>query len=301
MKQPTLVIGSVAFDDVETPFGKRNNALGGSAIYFSLSASYFTNVRIVGIAGSDYPQDAIDLLKNYEIDIDGLEIKEGKTFRWGGKYHEDINFRDTLYTDLNLFADFKPNIPDSYKETPIVFLGNIQPALQIDVLNNMKKPSFVALDTMNLWINTAKKDLLKVLQKIDLLLINDTELRELTGELNLLKGLQNLHSLGIKYVVIKKGEHGAYLSHQSNLFYVPAFPVLQPTDPTGAGDCFAGGMIGYLATCENFDFNSLKKALVYGAIMGSVCVEHFSIDGLLNINENEIKNRFQKLHDLVTI
>ena len=295
-----LVVGSIAFDDVETPFGKRNGSLGGSAIFFSIAASHFTNVRIVGVAGSDYPQEAIALLEKRNIDTRGLEIKEGKTFLWGGKYHEDINIRDTLYTNLNVFAEFNPKIPDVYKTTPSIFLGNIQPSLQLDVLNQVKNPKLIALDTMNLWINTAKNDLMKVLKKVDLILINNSELSELTGELNLLKGLKAIHGYGLKYVVIKKGEHGAILSDNGSLFYAPAFPVIQPTDPTGAGDSFAGGLIGYLSACPEISSNELKKSIIYGNIMGSFCVEHFSINGLLNLTKDMINSRYKSLQQLVT-
>ncbi len=295
-----LVVGSVAFDDVETPFGKRDGSLGGSAIFFSMAASHFTKVRIIGIAGSDYPQEAIALLEKRNIDTRGLEIKEGKTFLWGGKYHEDINIRDTLYTNLNVFAEFKPIIPEAFKTTPFIFLGNIQPSLQLDVLNQMKNPKFIALDTMNLWINTTKNDLMQVLKKVDLLLINDSELSELTGELNLLKGLKTIHEYGLKYVVIKKGEHGAFFSDNGSLFYVPAFPIIQPTDPTGAGDSFAGGLIGYLSSCPEISSSELKKSVIYGSIMGSFCVEHFSINGLLNLTKDMINSRYLSLQQMVT-
>ncbi len=300
-RNSVLVVGSVAFDDVETPFGKRDGSLGGSAIFFSIAASHFTEVRIVGVAGSDYPQEAIALLEERNIDTRGLEIKEGKTFLWGGKYHEDINIRDTLYTNLNVFAEFKPKIPDKYKTTPFVFLGNIQPSLQLDVLSQMKNPKFIALDTMNLWINTTKNDLMQVLKKVDLLLINDSELSELTGELNLLKGLKSIHEYGLKYVVIKKGEHGAFFSGNGSLFYVPAFPIIQPTDPTGAGDSFAGGLIGYLSSCPEISPSELKKSVIYGSIMGSFCVEHFSINGLLNLTKDMINSRYLSLQQMVTL
>jgi len=300
-RNSVLVVGSVAFDDVETPFGKRDGSLGGSAIFFSIAASHFTKVRIVGVAGSDYPQEAIALLEKRNIDTRGLEIKEGKTFLWGGKYHEDINIRDTLYTNLNVFAEFKPIIPEIFKTTPFIFLGNIQPSLQLDVLNQVKNPKFIALDTMNLWINTTKDDLMQVLKKVDLLLINDSELSELTGELNLLKGLKTIHEYGLKYVVIKKGEHGAFFSDNDSLFYVPAFPVIQPTDPTGAGDSFAGGLIGYLSSCPEISSSELKKSVIYGSIMGSFCVEHFSINGLLNLTKDMINSRYLSLQQMVTL
>jgi len=301
MKNSVLVIGSVAFDDVKTPFGERRNALGGSAVFFSMAASHFTNVRIVGIAGKDYPEEAIKMLCDHNVDTHGLEIAEGKTFRWGGVYHEDINIRDTLYTHLNVFADFKPVIPPDYQQSPFLFLGNIQPSLQLDVLNQMQKPRFTALDTMNLWIENTPDDLSKVIEKVDLLLINDSELNLLTGELNLLKGMDKVHEMGPKYVIIKKGEHGAYLSYQRSLFFVPAYPVYQPTDPTGAGDGFAGGFMGYLAACASVNFRTMKKALIYGSIMGSFVVENFSVDGLINLTKNQIESRYKTLRQMVTL
>jgi len=307
MNNSVLVIGSIAYDEVETPFGKREKALGGSAVFFSIAASLFTKVKLVGVAGEDFSNSTILMLKEKGINTDGLEIAPGKTFRWGGKYHDDINFRDTLYTDLNVFADFKPSIPDHYKDTPYVFLGNIQPSLQMDVINQLNKPKFTALDTMNLWINTAKDELQEVIQKIDLLMINDSELRELSGELNLLKGLKYLHQQGLTYIVVKKGEHGAYLSYlpndneRSELFYVPSFPVWEPKDPTGAGDSFAGGFMGYLASQDNINIKTIKNALIHGSIMGAFCVEDFSIDALTNIDKNKISHRYNILKNLVLV
>jgi len=295
------VVGSVAFDDVETAFGKRKDALGGSAVFFSMAAAPFTSARIVGVAGKDYPEEALTMLKNHNVDIRGLEIVEGKTFRWGGVYHDDINQRDTLYTHLNVFADFKPVIPQEYRQTPFLFLGNIQPSLQLDVLDQIENPKYIALDTMNLWINTTLDDLLKVIRKVDLLIINDSELTLLTKETNLLSGLKKLHAMGPRHIIIKKGEHGAFLSYDTELFYSPAFPVNQATDPTGAGDSFAGGLMGFLTTCETIDFTCLKKALVYGCVMGSFVVENFSTDGLTQLNREQIESRYNALRKLVTI
>jgi len=306
MNNSVLVVGSVALDDVETPFGKRNDSVGGSAVFFSIAASNYTKVKIVGIAGKDFPQSTLDKFQERDIDIEGLELVDGKTFRWGGKYHDDINNRDTLYTDLNVFADFKPQIPDSYKDTPYIFLGNIQPTLQLDVLRQLTSPKFIALDTMNLWINIALDDLKEVIKKIDLLIINDQELNMLTGELNLLKGLQKIHDDGLKYVIVKKGEHGAYLSHldenshHPELFFVPANPVLEPTDPTGAGDSFAGGFMGYMTKSGEISFENMKKALVHAAIMGGLCVQGFSYDSLENANDEIIEKGLESLKKLVT-
>ena len=266
-----------------------------------MAASHFTNVRIVGVAGKDYPEEAIKMLCNHNIDTHGLEIADGNTFRWGGVYHEDINRRDTLYTDLNVFADFKPVIPREYRQTPFLFLGNIQPSLQLEVLEQIEDPKYIALDTMNLWINTALDDLLKVIQKVDLLIINDSELTLLTKKTNLLAGLEKLHMMGPQHIIIKKGEHGAFLSYNTELFYSPAFPVKQATDPTGAGDSFAGGLMGYLTTCKNTDFITLKKALVYGCVMGSFVVEKFSTDGLAQLDREQIEARYKALRKLVII
>ncbi|HQM35961.1 MAG TPA: PfkB family carbohydrate kinase [Candidatus Marinimicrobia bacterium] len=299
MKKSILVVGSVAFDDIETPVGKRFNALGGSAVYFSLAASQFSQVNLVGVAGEDYPKAAIDLLNRQGIDTTGLEIAPGPTFRWGGRYHQDLNNRDTLYTHLNVFANFSPKIPSIYQKTPVVFLGNIQPTLQMEVLNQLPQPEFIGLDTMNLWINTTRAELMKIISRVNLLVINDSELEELTGTVNLFKGLKYLHQIGVRYIVIKQGEYGAMLSAAEGLFFTPAYPVEEVVDPTGAGDSFAGGLFGYLGTCEKIDYNNLKKAVVYGSVMGSFCVENFSIDGLLNLNPSKIAKRFRELRRLV--
>lgn len=305
MSKSVLVVGSVALDDVETPFGKRENSVGGSAVYFSIAASHYTQVKVVGVAGKDFPQSVLDKFHERKIDTEGLELVDGKTFRWGGKYHEDINNRDTLYTDLNVFADFQPQIPENYKNTPYVFLGNIQPALQLDVLSQLHNPEFVALDTMNLWINIALDDLKKVIEKIDLLVINDSELTLLTNELNLLKGLKKIHERGLKYVIIKKGEHGAFLSHldenshNPELFFVPAYPVWEPIDPTGAGDSFAGGFMGYISKTGDISFANMKKALLHAAIMGSLCVQGFSYDTLDSVSDEIINERQEALQKLV--
>lgn len=301
MNDSVLAVGSVAFDDVETPFGKRENALGGSAVYFAMAAAPFTSTRLVGVAGTDFPNEALVMLQQHQADIRGLEIVAGKTFRWGGVYHKDMNQRDTLYTHLNVFADFKPAIPREYRQTPFLFLGNIQPSLQLEVLDQIEDPEYIALDTMNLWINTTRDDLMRVIQKVNLLIINDSELALLTNENNLLTGLEKVHKMGPQHIIIKKGEHGAFLSYNMELFYSPAFPVKQASDPTGAGDSFAGGLMGYLTTCKNIDFTALKKALVYGCVVGSFVVEKFSVDGLTQLNREQIEARYNALRDIVTI
>jgi len=308
MDRSVLVVGSIALDDVETPFGERKNSVGGSAIYFSMAASLLTRVRMIGVAGEDFPAEVLELLKTRQIDLQGFQIAKGKTFRWGGIYHADINHRDTLYTQLNVFADFRPEIPSYYRKTPFVFLGNIQPALQSSVLNQIQQPKFIAMDTMNLWINTSRKELIEVIQNIDMLLINNEELFELTDERNLIKGLKALHNYGVNYIVVKKGEHGAFLSQlfdgsyqEPSLFYAPAYPVPQPTDPTGAGDSFAGGFLGYLAGCDEINFANMKKALLYGGIMGSFCIEQFGVDGLKDLTTRDINSRYQRLRELVSV
>jgi len=308
MQNKVLVVGSVALDDVETPFGRRDNALGGSAIYFSLAASCFARVQLVGVAGQDYPPQALALLHRKKIDIEGLNIVPGETFRWGGKYHTDMNHRDTLYTYLNVFADFKPTIPERYRQTPFIFLGNIQPSLQLEVLRQMQAPQFVALDTMNLWINTARSELMEVIRQVHLLMINDSELFELTNQRHLLSALSELHHTGPRIIVIKKGEHGALLSYYKkdrnpvrNLFYAPVYPVRQATDPTGAGDSFAGGFLGYLTACSRISFRLLKKATLYGSIMGSFVVEGFGVDGLLKLNATKIDQRYRLLRRMVAL
>lgn len=296
-----LVVGSVAFDDIETPFGRRQQALGGSAIYFSLAASHFTDVSLVGVAGEDYPLDVIRMLQSHRIDTSGLVIAKGQTFRWGGRYHQNLNQRDTLYTHLNVFSDFKPFIPAAYRSIPFVFLGNIQPQLQLEVLSQMASPRFVALDTMNLWIKTTRTALDEVIRKVNLLVINDSELQELTGEYNLPRALELLHGQGLRYIIIKRGEHGAYLSWGNGLFYSPAYPVQQAIDPTGAGDSFAGGLMGYLATQPVLDISALRRATVYACALGSFCVEYFSIDRLLTVDRTQIEDRYRSLRKMVKI
>ncbi|HMA63055.1 MAG TPA: PfkB family carbohydrate kinase [bacterium] len=308
MKNSVLVVGSVALDDIETVSGSRNDVVGGSAVYFSFAGSFFSNVRLVGVAGDDFPKKTIKKMESRNIDTQGLQIQKGKTFKWGGKYHDDMNGRDTLYTHLNVFENFSPEIPAKFKETPYIFLGNIQPDLQLKVLEQVENPKFIALDTMNLWINEKKEDLLKVISKVDLIAINQTELTDLTDEDNLIKGIKYLHeNLKVKYIIIKIGEYGSYLSYSSDektkhaLFFSPSFPVPFTVDPTGAGDCFAGGFMGYLAQTDQHSFQDMKKALVYGNIMGSFCVQDFSIGKLLETKNEDIECRYKTLRKLVTI
>jgi len=295
-----LVVGSVAFDSVETPFDKIDNALGGSATYISLAASYFTApVNLIGVVGDDFGKENIKLLEDHNIDLTGLEIVEGeKTFRWGGKYHYDLNTRDTLFTDLNVFENFDPVIPEVMRSSRFLVLGNIMPSLQLKVLDQMNDPKFVVCDTMNLWIDNTKTDLLKVLKRIDLLVINDSEARLLTDEPNLIKAARAIHEFGPNYLIIKKGEHGALLFGENRIFSAPAYPLEDIFDPTGAGDVFAGGLIGYLHKTSDINFENLKRAVIYGSTMASFCVEKFSTKGIDDLSNLEIQSRYLEFLEL---
>lgn len=293
-----LVVGSVALDTVKTPFGERQDALGGSATYFSYSASFFSPVRLVGVVGSDFPKEHIELLKGRQIDLAGLEVGNGHTFRWKGKYEFDLNEAHTLDTQLNVFQTFRPKIPDSYKKTPYVFLANIDPDLQIQVLSQVDKPKLIACDTMNLWIKTKKPSLLKLLSKVDIIVLNDGEARMLAEVPSLVKAAREISSFGPKYVVIKKGEHGSLLYSQGNFFMVPAFPLEEVFDPTGAGDTFAGGFMGYIAKAGKVDEPTLRQAMVYGSVMASFNVEEFSLDRLVTLSHQEIESRYKKFQEL---
>ncbi|MCC7431683.1 sugar kinase [bacterium] len=289
-----LAVGSIALDSVETPYGKAENALGGSATYFSASASYFNSVSVVGVVGTDFPHADLEFLKKRHVNIDGIKIEQGKTFRWGGKYHDDLNQRDTLFTELNVFEHFNPIIPDSYKNCDYVFLGNITPSLQINVLEQIKKPKLVVLDTMNLWISIAKESLLEAISKVDVILINDSEAKELTLESNLVKAAKKIFEIGPSVVVIKKGEHGALMFTKTSIFSAPALPLEKVCDPTGAGDTFAGGFFGYLSKSGVLTDEVLRKAMIYGSVMASFCVEDFSLQNLKNLSEEQIANRYKE-------
>ncbi|MBN1154171.1 sugar kinase [candidate division KSB1 bacterium] len=289
-----LVVGSAALDSIETPFGKADDALGGSAIYFSSSASFFTSVNMVAVVGNDFPLDKIQYLTNRGVDLSGLSIDEGKTFRWGGRYNLDLNDRETLYTHLNVFENFKPVLPEHYKSTPYVFLANIQPQLQLDVLNQMHKPKLVVLDTMNFWIERTLDDLKKTLRYVDILIINDSETRQLSGEYNLFKAARIIQSMGPKTLVLKKGEHGAMLITEDDYFWAPAYPLETLFDPTGAGDTFAGGFLGYLAETDDVSVQNLRKAVIYGSTLASFCVEKFSVQRLIELTKDEIIDRYNQ-------
>lgn len=289
-----LIVGSVALDHLETPFGKMEQALGGSATFCSLAASYLTDdVRCVGVVGTDFPEEHIRFLASRGIDLLGLvHESEGKTFSWGGRYHDDMNTRDTLYTELGVFEHFHPVIPDTWKKSEFVLLGNIHPSLQMEVLGQIEEPRLVVCDTMNLWIDISKKELKAVLKKVDVLILNDEEARMLTGRRNLVTAGERMLHLGPKVVVIKKGENGAVLMSKDSYFSAPAYPLEHIKDPTGAGDTFAGGFIGWLARTGDVSVANMRKAVVYGSTLASFCVEEFSIDGIRALNAEQLADRF---------
>ena len=296
-----LIVGTVAFDAIETPFGKTDKILGGAATYIGLAASHFNlSSAVISVVGGDFPDEHLNLLKNKNIDISGIEIiKEGKTFFWSGKYHNDMNSRDTLSTELNVLADFNPVVPESYKNADIVMLGNLHPLVQLSVLNQMEsKPKLTILDTMNFWMDNTLEDLLVVIEKVDVITINDEEARQLTGEYSLRKAAKKIHSMGPKYVVIKKGEHGALIFSGSQVFYAPALPLEEVFDPTGAGDTFAGGFAGFLAASKNISFDNMKNAVVYGSALASFCVEKFGTQRMENLTNEEINERLSQFKHL---
>lgn len=297
-----LIVGSIGLDDIETPFDKIKNALGGSTTYISLAASYFSGpVEIVGIVGDDFSKEHMKMLEEHNIDLEGLEVVQGaKTFRYGCKYHYDLNVRDSLFTHLNIFEKFNPVLPVKSKKSSFVILGNIAPQLQTIVLDQLEKPKFIVCDTMNFWINGAKEDLLKVLSRVHVLIINDSEARLLAQEPNLIKAAHIISKMGPQYLIIKKGEHGALLFGDNMIFSAPAYPMENIFDPTGAGDAFAGGFSGYLHKNRDFSFDNLKRAVVYGSVMASFCVEKFSTKGLENLSYLEIHNRFIEFRDLAS-
>jgi sugar/nucleoside kinase (ribokinase family) len=291
-----LVVGSLALDTIETPFGKVERALGGSATYISVAASYFIQpVRLVGVIGHDFPQENLDFFKEKEIDLEGLQIKNnGKTFFWHGKYDFDLNKRDSLITELNVFADFDPMVPESFRKSSYVCLGNINPELQRKVLFQIEKPKLVVADTMNFWIETKYHQLLETLRYIDILIVNDSEARELSHEANLIKAARKIQTMGPAILIIKKGEHGALLFTKDAIFSAPAYPLESIYDPTGAGDSFAGGFMGYLAKTDDLSYENLKRAVIYGSAVASYVVEKFSIEGIRDLSLIDIKDRFNE-------
>ena len=297
-----LVVGTVAFDAIETPFGKTDKIIGGAATYIGLAASYFTKkINLVSVVGDDFPQASIDMLKNHHINVEGLQIKKGeKSFFWSGRYHNDMNTRDTLATELNVLGTFDPIVPPSYKDCDFLMLGNLMPNVQQKVMEQLpKRPKLIVLDTMNFWMDTAMDELLKTLSQVDVLTINDSEARQLSGEYSLVKAAQKILAMGPKYLIIKKGEHGALLFNKEQVFFAPALPLEDVFDPTGAGDTFAGGFIGHLAATKDISFENMKRAIIFGSAMASFCVEKFGVERLVGLTQGEVEERVQEFVDLV--
>jgi sugar/nucleoside kinase (ribokinase family) len=295
-----LVVGSTAFDTVETPHGTATKALGGSSTYFGLAARLFTKVRLVSVVGTDFPAQHKKLLEDCGIDLAGLEVKEGKTFAWHGRYSADMNSRETISVDLNTFGDFHPKVPPAYQDTPFVFLANGAPATQMSVLEQMKAPRFTVADTMDLWIDTAKDGLLELMQRIDGLIVNDSEVKQLTGKGNLIQAGRAALAMGPKLVIVKKGEHGCFVF--SNFFHyaLPAYPTENVVDPTGAGDSFAGGFMGYLATCDSISLWNMKRAVAYGTVTASLTVEGFGVERVASADRHTVERRYHELQQFVS-
>jgi sugar/nucleoside kinase (ribokinase family) len=296
----TLIVGSVAFDTLHIAGTCHAKVLGGAATYGSLAAAHFAPVQLVGVVGRDFPDSATQMLRARGIDLAGLEVADGETFHWEGRYSEDLSSRETLRTDLNVFADFKPKIPKGFQKAEFVMLGNIDPTLQIDVLEQMSKPSFVLADTMNLWIDIRHAELVKLCARIDMLVLNDEEARQLTSEKNLVRAARALRQLGPKYVIIKKGEHGALLFHGNDMFALPALPLDNVVDPTGAGDTFAGALIGCLARANDLSGPSMRRAIVYGSVLASFCVEGISLQRLHEASPADVNGRFEQFRQLTS-
>jgi len=297
-----LIVGTVAFDAIETPLGKTDKIVGGAATYISLSASFFTKkLSLVSVVGDDFPKHAINTLKKHRVNVEGLQIKEGeKTFFWSGRYHNDMNTRDTLDTQLNVLETFNPVVPDKHQESEFLMLGNLMPSIQKRVLDQMKKkPKLIVLDTMNFWMDHFLRDLKEVLKEVDVLTINDEEARQLSGVYSLVKAAKKIQEMGPKYLIIKKGEHGALLFNNKEVFFAPALPLEDVFDPTGAGDSFAGGFIGYLQKTKDISFENMKRAVIHGSAMASFCVEKFGIKRLVELTDKEVENRLQEFVDLV--
>lgn len=297
-----LVIGTVAFDAIETPFGKTDKIVGGAATFIGLSASNFVKkINIVSVVGGDFPKEAMEMMKKHNIDLEGLEIRENeKTFFWSGKYHNDMNTRDTLVTELNVLETFEPKIPDNYQDCDFLMLGNLAPAVQKKVINGLhKRPKLIVMDTMNFWMDIAMDELKSTISMVDVLSINDEEARQLAGEYSLVKAAQKILALGPKYLIIKKGEHGALLFDKESVFFAPALPLEDVFDPTGAGDTFAGGFIGYLAETRDISFSNMKRAVIYGSAMASFCVEKFGTERLEYLTQTELEDRVHQFINLV--
>ncbi len=297
-----IVVGTMAFDAIETPFGKSDRIIGGAATYIALSASNFVKpIKQISVVGGDFPQEELDHLSSLGVQLEGVQIKKDeKSFFWAGRYHMDMNERDTLDTQLNVLANFTPVVPDSYQGAEFLMLGNLVPAVQMSVLNQMKKkPKLVVMDTMNFWMETAMADLEAVLKKVDVLLVNDSEARQLSGQYSLVKAAKTIMGMGPRYLVVKKGEHGALLFHGDKVFVAPALPLEEVFDPTGAGDTFAGGFVGHLAKTKDISFENMKTAIIVGSAMASFCVEKFGTTRMKEISKEDIQNRIKQFVDLV--
>lgn len=298
-KQALLVVGSVALDSVETPFGKAENVLGGSGTFFSAAASLLTPVQLVGVVGNDYPMDQLSALARRGVDVAGVEQADGSSFRWRGRYRHDLNSAETIETHLGVFSHFSPKIPAQFKSAPFVFLANIDPRLQLDVLRQVNKPTLVACDTMNFWIESRRSDLIELLKHVDLITVNDGEARQLTEQANLVRAARWILERGPRYVIIKKGEHGAFMFTSDSIFFAPAYPLESVFDPTGAGDSFAGGFMGHLAKTGDISEANMRRAMIYGAALGSFAVEKFSIQRLLEVSSADIARRVGEFRQLV--
>ncbi len=297
-----LTVGTVAFDAIETPFGKTDRIIGGAATYIALASSYFSKpINMVSVIGDDFPEDALDTLRQHGANTNGIQVRPGeKSFFWSGRYHNDMNTRDTLATELNVLADFDPKVPEAYRDCEFLMLGNLTPAVQMAVIDQIpNRPKLVVLDTMNFWMDTALDELKTVIAKTDVLTINDEEARQLSGEYSLVKAAQSILKMGPRHLVIKKGEHGALLFNEQSVFFAPALPLEVVFDPTGAGDSFAGGFIGYLASTRDISFENMKRAIIFGSAMASFCVEKFGTERLIGLTQDEIDDRVQDFIDLV--
>lgn len=298
MTQPVLTVGSVAFDSIRTPFGEVSRVVGGAATYFSIAASFFSDVRLVAVVGEDFGERHMQVFGGRRIDLEGLQRVPGDTFRWKGEYKLDLNARETIYTHLNVFEDFSPRVPERFRTTPIVFLANIHPALQIEVLDQVEAPRFVALDTMNYWIDGTPSELGQVLRRVDAVVINDEEARQLSGKANLVKAAREIRAMGPRRVIIKRGEHGVLMTCGDGFFAAPGLPLEEVCDPTGAGDTFAGGFIGYLAAADDLSDDAVTRAAVCGSAMASLSVEDFGLGRLLGLTDEDIRARFDAFRRL---
>ena len=298
MKQPVLTVGSVAFDSIRTPFGEVSRVVGGAATFFSVAASFFSHVRLVAVVGEDFGERHMQVFGGRRIDLEGLQRVPGDTFRWKGEYKLDLNTRETIYTHLNVFEDFSPRVPERFRSTPVVFLANIHPALQLEVLDQIESPRFVALDTMNYWIDGTPAELGQVLRRVDAVVINDEEARQLSGKANLVKAAREIRAMGPRRVIIKRGEHGVLMTRGEDFFAAPGLPLEEVCDPTGAGDTFAGGFIGYLAAADDLSDDAVTRAAICGSAMASLSVEDFGLGRLLSLTEEDIRARFDAFRRL---